>query len=109
MWLFDEASFEKMGNLMAANKLKLLGMHDELSTFLAHINVYRRTASQTLMNCPFVSLIVESLGNVQLESTQYVCIVYSPVAIVGFSNFLHLVIISMIHTTVILVCTCSLS
>lgn len=40
-WLLDEASFEKMGELMATNNGKLLGMYDELSTFLAQINVYR--------------------------------------------------------------------
>ena len=40
-WLLDEASFEKMGDLMASNHCKLLGMYDELSTFLAQINVYR--------------------------------------------------------------------
>lgn len=40
-WLLDEASFEKMGELMATNHCKLLGMYDELSTFLAQINVYR--------------------------------------------------------------------
>lgn len=40
-WLLDEASFEKMGELMSSNNSKLLGMYDELSTFLAQINVYR--------------------------------------------------------------------
>ena len=40
-WLLDAASFEKMGELMAMNHSKLLGMYDELSTFLAQINVYR--------------------------------------------------------------------
>lgn len=40
-WLLDEASFEKMGDLMASNHCKLLGLYDELSTFLAQINVYR--------------------------------------------------------------------
>ncbi len=40
-WLLDEASFEKMGELMAKNNSKLLGMYDELSTFLAQMNVYR--------------------------------------------------------------------
>lgn len=40
-WLLDEASFEKMGELMARNHSKLLGMYDELTTFLAQINVYR--------------------------------------------------------------------
>ena len=40
-WLLDEASFEKMGELMASNQSKLLAMYDELSAFLAQINVYR--------------------------------------------------------------------
>lgn len=40
-WLLDEASFEKMGELMAKKHSKLLGMYDELTTFLAQINVYR--------------------------------------------------------------------
>lgn len=40
-WLLDQASFEKMGELMSTNHSKLLGMYDELSTFLAQINVYR--------------------------------------------------------------------
>ena len=40
-WLLDEASFEKMGELMAMNHSKLLGMYDELTTVLAQINVYR--------------------------------------------------------------------
>ena len=38
-WLLDEASFEKKGELMATNHSKLLGMYDELSTFLVQINV----------------------------------------------------------------------
>lgn len=40
-WLLDEASFEKMGDLMATNNAKLLGLYDELSSFWAQINVYR--------------------------------------------------------------------
>ena len=40
-WLLDEASFEKMGELMATNHSKLLAMYDELSSYLAQINVYR--------------------------------------------------------------------
>ena len=34
-WLLDEATIEKMGELMATNNSKLLGMYDELSTFLS--------------------------------------------------------------------------
>ena len=40
LWLLNEASFEKIGELMAANHSKLLGMYDELTT-LAQINIYR--------------------------------------------------------------------
>ena len=40
-WLLDEASFEKMGELMATNHSKLLAIYDDLSTYLAQINVYR--------------------------------------------------------------------
>ena len=40
-WVLDEATFEKMGELMAMNHSKLLAAYDELSTFLAQINVYR--------------------------------------------------------------------
>lgn len=40
-WLLDDASFEKMGELMYSNHGALLGMYDELSTFLAQMNVYR--------------------------------------------------------------------
>jgi hypothetical protein len=41
VWLLDEATFEKMGAMMASNNNKLLGLYDELSTFLAQINIYR--------------------------------------------------------------------
>ena len=41
IWLLDEASFEKMGAIMSINKCKVLGLYDELSTFLSQINVYR--------------------------------------------------------------------
>jgi len=40
-WTLDEASFEKMGAMMAANSNKLLGMYDELGTFLSQINAGR--------------------------------------------------------------------
>ena len=38
-WFLDEA-FEMMGALMSQNDNKLLGLYDELSTFLAQINIY---------------------------------------------------------------------
>lgn len=37
-WALDEASFEEMGAMMASNDCKLLGMYDELGTFLSQIN-----------------------------------------------------------------------
>ena len=39
-WTVEEASFEKMGALMAENNSKLLGVYDELSSFLTRINLY---------------------------------------------------------------------
>jgi len=38
---FTEPSFEKLGDMMASNDNKLLGMYDELSSFLAQIDIYR--------------------------------------------------------------------
>lgn len=40
-WRVDDASFEKLGAMMAENNSKLLGLYDELSTFLTQINIYR--------------------------------------------------------------------
>ena len=40
-WRADDVSFEKLGDMMANNNNKLLGMYDELSTFLAQMNIYR--------------------------------------------------------------------
>ena len=39
-WTMDETSFEKMGAMMAENDGRLLGIHDELSSFLTSINLY---------------------------------------------------------------------
>jgi len=36
-WMVYDASFEKMGALMAANGNRILGLYDELSTFLTQI------------------------------------------------------------------------
>jgi len=43
-WLFEDASFEKMGALMRVNSCRLLGFYDELSTFLTQINLYHGRA-----------------------------------------------------------------
>ena len=39
--LLGDASCEKMGDLMAMNSSQLLGLYDELSTFLTQLNLYR--------------------------------------------------------------------
>ncbi len=39
-WTVEESSFEKMGALMASNSGRLLGLYDELSSFLTQINLY---------------------------------------------------------------------
>ena len=40
-WQLEETTFEKMGAMMAENHSKLLGLYDELSTFLTQINLYK--------------------------------------------------------------------
>ena len=40
-WVFDDATFEKMGAIMHENSGRLLGIYDELSAFLTKINLYR--------------------------------------------------------------------
>ena len=39
-WTVEESSFEKMGALMASNDGRLMGLYDELSSFLTQINLY---------------------------------------------------------------------
>ena len=43
-WLLGDASCEKIGDLMALNGGCLLGLYDELSTFLTQLNLYRSKA-----------------------------------------------------------------
>ena len=40
-WLLGDATCEKMGDLMASNGGRLLGLYDEMSTFLSQLNLYR--------------------------------------------------------------------
>ena len=39
-WLLSEATFEKMGVLMAENSGRLLGLYDEMSALLTKIKLY---------------------------------------------------------------------
>lgn len=41
VWLLQDATFEKMGVLMAENSGRLLAMYDELSAFLTKVNLFR--------------------------------------------------------------------
>lgn len=40
-WQIEDATFEKTGELMSLNGGRILGMYDELTTFLTQINLYR--------------------------------------------------------------------
>ena len=40
-WHLDVATFEKMGALMDENDGRLLGIYDEMATFLTQINLYK--------------------------------------------------------------------
>ena len=44
-WLLDDAMYEKMGDKMAKNGGRLLGLYDELTTFLTQLNLYRGKGS----------------------------------------------------------------
>ena len=41
VWLLGDTTCEKMGDLMAANDGRLLGLYDELSSFFTQMNLYR--------------------------------------------------------------------
>lgn len=41
LWLLDEASFEKMGDLMSQNDGKMLAMYDEITSLLSQLNIYK--------------------------------------------------------------------
>lgn len=41
VWLLGDATCEKMGDMMASNGGRLLGLYDELCTFLTQLNLYR--------------------------------------------------------------------
>ena len=40
-WLLEDATFEKMGAIMADNGCRIFGMYDDLTTFLTQINLYK--------------------------------------------------------------------
>ena len=50
-WVFDDATFEKMGALMNENSCRLLGFYDEMSAFLTQINLSRTRIVHIHMSC----------------------------------------------------------
>lgn len=66
-WLLGDATCEKMGDLMASNKGRLLGLYDELITFLSQL---KEKALIYHMNLPFsCNFIMATLGHVLLVRT----------------------------------------
>ena len=59
LWCLGDQSFEKLGELMQENKWKILGLYDELPTFLAQINVCR---GRTLAESQQVSIFLQLYG-----------------------------------------------
>lgn len=57
LWLLDDQSFEKLGELMKANYGKILGLCDELPMFLSQLNICRgRTLSESQQVAIFLQL-----------------------------------------------------
>jgi len=81
-WRVDDASFEKLGAMMSDNNSKLLGLCDELSTFLTQINIYRgRGISDSHHLSTFLSLYNAKLWNrdtgIQHKYACILCIIFS--------------------------------
>lgn len=55
-WFVDDATFEKMGALMNDNDGRLLGLYDEMSSFLTQIGVY---SGKGLLNSHDLSLFLQ--------------------------------------------------
>ena len=79
-WQLEEATFEKMGAMMAENHSKLLGLYDELSTFLTQINLYK---SQGISDSHDLALFL------QLYNGQQVCVVVFLLVHVWFTCMLY--------------------
>ena len=71
-WRVDDASFEKLGAMMSDNNCKLLGLYDELSTFLTQINIYRgKGISDSHDLSTFLSLYNAKSWNRDTGNAQY--------------------------------------
>lgn len=59
LWMMDDQSFEKMGELMEENHWKLLGLYDELPMFLSQVNICRGRA---LVDSQQVAIFLQLYG-----------------------------------------------
>ena len=59
VWLCDDQSFEKMGDLMYNNHWKLLGLYDELPMFLSQVNIFK---GSTIANSHEVAVFLQLYG-----------------------------------------------
>ena len=76
-WLLQDATFEKMGVIMAENNGRLLAMYDELSAFLNKIKLYGNRGlsdSHELANCITLTL---GLGRLVCTNHPYCFACYS--------------------------------
>ena len=39
-WLLSDQTFEKLGDIMSQNDCKMLGLYDELTSWLSQVNLY---------------------------------------------------------------------
>ena len=62
LWCLGDQSFKKLGELMQENKGKILGLYDELPTFLSQINICR---GRTLAESQQVSTFLQLYGGCQ--------------------------------------------
>jgi len=62
VWMLNDQSFEKLGELMSENHWKILGLYNELSAFLSQINVCR---GRTLADSQQVSMFLALYGGCQ--------------------------------------------
>ena len=80
-WLLEDQSFEKMGESMSLNHFKLLGLYNELPTFLTQINVCRNVVWERAMRCLFscncmelihgLGELVRFFSNISLHKLSY--------------------------------------
>lgn len=72
-WLLGDASCEKMGDLMASNGGRLLGLYDELTSFLTQLNLYRGKGVTMSHELALFLQLYNGLSWTRSTGIQYVC------------------------------------